>query len=66
MAFTTEQYNALCEAISQGVLKVEYSDKKVEYRSLSEMLQLKKLIEQELGLGKPQNNRLLAIHDKGV
>lgn len=64
--YTIEHYNALCEAIAQGILKCEYSDKKVEYRSLSEMLQLKKLIEQELGLGKPQNNRLLAIHDKGV
>lgn len=66
MAYTQEQYTALCEAIAQGVLKVEYSDKKVEYRSLSEMLQIKKEMEQQLGLSNPANRRLFAIHDKGV
>jgi hypothetical protein len=50
MAFTLEQYNKLDEAISQGVLKVEYADKKVEYRSLTEMLTLRRLIAIELGL----------------
>lgn len=66
MAYTQEQYTALCEAIAQGVLKVEYSDKKVEYRSLNEMYRIKKDMEKELGLANPANNRLFAIHDKGV
>lgn len=37
MAFTQAQLDALNEAIAQGVLEVEYADKKVRYRSLEEM-----------------------------
>jgi hypothetical protein len=49
-AFTIEQYNKLCDSISQGVLIVKYADKQVQYRSLAEMLQLKQLMEQALGI----------------
>lgn len=66
MAFTTEQLAALEQAISQGALRVRYSDKEVQYRSLSEMLQLRDQIRQELGLVKPSSRRLYAKHDKGL
>ncbi len=50
MAFTVEQYEALKAAIAQGVLKVDYQDKSVTYRSLDEMIRVLRLIEEELGL----------------
>ncbi len=68
--FTLEQYEALCAAIAQGALIVQYSDKRVEYRSLAEMLQIKNLMEQQLGLGQYaqtfQGTRRVAVYDKGV
>lgn len=64
--YTIEMYNALCESIAQGVLRVEYADKKVDYRSLDEMLRIKSMMEQHLGLINPVNKRLFAKHDKGV
>jgi len=48
--YTTTQYNALVEAISLGALTVKYSDKEVTYRSLSEMLRLKQIMEHSLGI----------------
>lgn len=50
-SFTMEQYNALIGAIAEGALRVKYQDKEVEYRSLTEMLKLKSLMENDLGLG---------------
>ncbi len=48
MAFTTTQYQAICEAIASGELKVRYDGKEVEYRSVTELLRAKTLIEGEL------------------
>ncbi len=50
MAFTPSQLNALQAAIAQGTTRVKYQDREVEYRSLSEMLQLLNIMKQELGL----------------
>lgn len=66
MAWTQEQLTALEDAIAQGALRVRYSDKEVQYRSLAEMLQLRDMIRQELGLNKPGGRRLLAKHSKGL
>lgn len=65
MEFTIDQYNRLCANISQGVLIVEYADKKVQYRSLAEMLQLKKVMEQDLGINKKPRVRW-AQQSKGL
>lgn len=51
--YTLEQYNALMAALAQGVKKVKYFDKEVEYRSLEEMLRLQ--IEMERCLFPEQN-----------
>lgn len=66
MAWTQTQLDALEEAIAQGALIVRYADKQVQYRSLDEMLQLRDMIRQELGLNKPGGRRLLANHSKGL
>jgi hypothetical protein len=66
MAFTQEQYDKLNDAIAQGVLEVKYADKTVVYRSLDEMLRLRNVIGQELGLFSNGNGgRLYASFDKG-
>jgi hypothetical protein len=65
MAWTLEQLTALEDAIAQGTLIVRYADKQVQYRSLTEMLQLRDMMRQELGLSQP-TKRLFAKHSKGL
>lgn len=48
MAFTTTQYQAICDAIGSGELIVQYDGKRVEFRSVAELKQAKALIEAEL------------------
>ena len=50
MAYTLEQYQALKAAIAGGELQVRYADRSVTYRSVAEMLQILRLMENELGL----------------
>ena len=66
MAWTSEQLVALEKAIAQGALRVRYSDKEVQYRSLSEMMQLRDTMKQDLGVSKQSARRLYAKHDKGL
>lgn len=53
MAFTNDQITALKNAIAEGVLKVKYADKEVEYRSLNDMIRTLKMMESEVN---PQTN----------
>jgi hypothetical protein len=46
--WTQERYDALMDAYGQGVTRVKYSDKEVEYRSLAEMRSLLDEAEAEL------------------
>jgi len=67
MAYTTLEYETLVKAIAQGALSVKYGDKEVVYRSLSDMLRIKKEMEAELGISvtnKP--SRRYAEHSKGL
>lgn len=68
--YTLEQYNALTAAIAQGALRVKYSDKEVEYRSLDDMLTLKRIMEQQLGIGEfaatSQGSRRVGVYFKGA
>lgn len=69
MAFTQTQYDALVNAIAQGVLTVEYADKKVTYRSLADMMALKNTMANELGLNgnnSSTNGRKFADFSKGL
>jgi hypothetical protein len=66
MAYTLEQYNALKEAISLGAKKVEYGDKTVEYRSLSEMMALLDVMGKDLGLSTGEMRVTVPIIDRGL
>jgi hypothetical protein len=51
MAFTQQQYSDLVGAIAEGVLQVRFSDgRQISYRSLGEMMNLKTLMEEDLGV----------------
>lgn len=50
--YTLSQYQALTAAIALGATKVQYADKTVEYRSLSDMIRLKEAMESDLGISK--------------
>lgn len=66
MAFTSTQLSALDEAISAGVLEVQYTDKKVRYRSQKEMIELRNLMKRELGLSDTSKRRKTAVTGKGL
>lgn len=51
--FTQDDLDKLEKAISTGARSVEYSNGKVEYRSLAEMLQTRELMRRELGQNVP-------------
>lgn len=48
--FTLEMLQKLEEAIAQGVRRVRYSDKEVEYASLDDMLRVRNLMRSQLGI----------------
>ncbi len=63
--YTMEMLTALNEAIALGAREVWYGDKRVAYRTLDEMLQIKKDMEVSLGLVNP-NTRKYANFTKGI
>lgn len=72
-SFTEAQLIALESAIADGALKVKYSDKEVEYRSLEEMLKIRDIMRNSLGLNKSckgrglfGGKRLKMEHSKGL
>lgn len=66
MAYTLTQLDLLNAAIAQGVTKVTYADKTVEYRSLNEMYRIKSEMMLELGLTKPNSGRRFADYRSGL
>lgn len=50
MAWTETELAALNKAIANGVLSVRYADRTVQYRTLEEMLKLRTMMMDELGL----------------
>ena len=49
MAYTQQQLTDLQAAIAEGVLVVMSNGRRVEYRSLAEMLQVERMMIRELG-----------------
>jgi hypothetical protein len=47
-AYTEDQLASLDRAIAEGALIAQYRDKRVEYRSLNEMLRIRAMIAGEL------------------
>jgi hypothetical protein len=68
MAFNQSQYDSLCAAIATGAKQVMYGNKLVMYNSLQEMLNLKKLMEKDLGIGVTDKapGRKYGSFDKGL
>lgn len=64
--FTQEKLDALENAIAEGVLKVKYQDKEVQYRSLDEMLRLRDLMRREMGLIGCGGGRKIGIFSSGL
>lgn len=75
IAYTKENLLALQKAIVEGVRRVKYTDKEVEYRSLDDMLKIEEKLKCELGLsnetaGKGKGlfggRRIIGRHTKGL
>lgn len=66
MAFTLDQLNALDAALAAGVKKVKYADKEVEYASTSEMLRIRDLMIEELGLSDDKFDRKFGEFNSGL
>lgn len=59
MAYTLQQLQDLRAAIAEGVTKVRFSDgRELQYRSLSEMLQVERLMAAELEAGAGRSRRV--------
>jgi hypothetical protein len=73
-AFTEENLALLEQAIVDGVKKVKYTDKEVEYRSLDEMMKIRSLMLEKLCKGNSSKTktglfggrRINAEHSKGL
>ena len=65
-SYTSEQLTSLKSAVAQGVMEVQYSDKKVKYASINEMLKLISIIERELNPPPLSSTRKTGIFSKGL
>lgn len=63
--WTLADLAALEGAIGKGVLEVQYTDKRIKYRSLNEMWQIRNEMKKSLGLTK-KGGRVFAKFDKGL
>lgn len=60
------QLKALEQAISTGALRIEYADKRIEYKHNDQILQAIALLKNELGLLPRKRSRRQAIFDRGL
>lgn len=65
MAYTQPQLDKITEAIALGATTVEYGDKKITYRSLTEMKRIKQDMESELGSNSKITHRKTCEYDRG-
>ena len=66
MAFTLDMLAALDKAIASGVQQVMYGNKIVMYKSTADMLRVRALMAQELGLKNSSANRKYGEFNKGT
>lgn len=66
MNWTEAHLLALDNAIASGVRRVEYHDKIVEYKSLAEMLTIRRIIVGALTPSAKRPTRVYASHSKGL
>ncbi|MBI4208549.1 MAG: hypothetical protein HY538_02435 [Deltaproteobacteria bacterium] len=65
MAFTQDQLDSLEQAIADGTLAVKYQDKMITYRSFEEMIRIRDLMRQSLGVAS-KTVRVKASFSKGL
>lgn len=61
----TEKLRAIEDAFFEGVLEVQYGDKKVRYRSFDEMKRIIDLLKSQLGISQ-KTSKYFANFDKGT
>lgn len=72
MTWTADQLTALEESIALGATTVQYTDRTVTYRSLTDMMKLRDLMRRDLGLNGTTDgsigngNRRYFEHSKGL
>jgi hypothetical protein len=68
MAYTTDQRDALQQAIASGVLKLTYDGKLVEYRSMAELKAALDAVEADLARqnNTPQTRRIKIFSHKDL
>lgn len=64
--FTIEQLAALDRAIASGTLRAKYDTHEVQYRSIAEMLQVRALMREALGLTTAETRRKFMSFSKGI
>jgi len=63
--FTQANLDAINQAIATGARECWYGDKRVAYRSLDEMIRIRDLIKENLGLKEERTARIFAQFNKG-
>jgi hypothetical protein len=66
MAYTQDDYDALKSAIASGATRVEYGDKRIEYRSLAEMKTILADMAKSLGFTTRTSGRTNGNFSKGL
>lgn len=69
MAYTQLDLDALNSAIASGHLKVEYDGKKVEFRSLADLIKIRDIIANELnpsGVATAESRQFYPTFSKGI
>lgn len=67
MGWTTTDLDALNKSIATGTTSVRYADRTVQYRSLEEMMKIRALMQDELGLPGSMNGEIRKLnYSKGI
>jgi hypothetical protein len=66
MAWTQTDLDRLDAAIAKGVKSVTYQSGSVTYQSLAEMLQIRDMMRDELGLNAAKVTRSVGAYDNGL
>ncbi len=66
MAYTQTQLDAIEAAIAEGALTVKYQDKSVTYRSLDEMIRIRNIMRESLGLVRRSSVEVKPEFSKGI
>lgn len=64
--YTLEDLEALEKALSLGATEVYSGDKRIVYRSLSEMIRIRDIMKRELGLITGASKKVSPTYNKGL